>query len=260
MSSSSGASPSRTTRGRRCACVAGSAAAVRSPNRRISASACCARDATRQPADDADRIAFERVVRAAERQWRPGVVVDRVAKALRHDTDHGRRCVPQLHDRTEDVVAGRRVSAATRHSRARRRRVRRLFRRSRGGHDRTRAAHAPCRTRRRSAPPPGSAREACCRRRDFAYACGTPPGPRSSAARAATRGSRAGRAARAGSSAYSASRSRTRRSPSGSGIVGAKTFPSTSYQPAPTPIAIASASPPASVRPGYFRSIRSPSL
>ena len=62
------------------------------------------RDATRQPADDADRIAFERIVRAAERQWCPGVVIDRVPKALRHDTNHGRRRVPQFHDRTEDLV------------------------------------------------------------------------------------------------------------------------------------------------------------
>ena len=62
------------------------------------------RDARSQPADDADRTALERTVRGAERQWRPGVVVDRVPETLRHDTDHGRRCVPQFHDRSDDVL------------------------------------------------------------------------------------------------------------------------------------------------------------
>ena len=63
------------------------------------------RDAGSQPADSVDRTALERIVRGAERQRRPGVVVDRVPETLRHHTDHGRRCVPQCHDRTDDVVA-----------------------------------------------------------------------------------------------------------------------------------------------------------
>jgi hypothetical protein len=52
----------------------------------------------------------------------------------------------------------------------------------------------------------------------------------------------------------------TSRSPSGSGIVGEPSLPDTSYQTAPIPIATASARPPARVKPGYFRSIRSPSV
>ena len=63
-----------------------------------------ARDARRQPADDADRTTLERLVRGAERQWRPGIVVERVAKAFRHHTDHGGRCVSQFHDRSDDVL------------------------------------------------------------------------------------------------------------------------------------------------------------
>ena len=63
------------------------------------------RDAGSQPADDVDRTALERIVRGAERQRRPGVVVDRVPETLRHHADHGRRCVPQCHDRSDDIVA-----------------------------------------------------------------------------------------------------------------------------------------------------------
>jgi hypothetical protein len=52
----------------------------------------------------------------------------------------------------------------------------------------------------------------------------------------------------------------TRRSPSGSGIVGDRNLPVRSYQPAPTPIAMASASPPTNVSAGYLTSIRLASL
>ena len=46
----------------------------------------------------------------------------------------------------------------------------------------------------------------------------------------------------------------------GSGIVGRRNRAMPSYQPAPRPMAIAMARPPANVSPGYFSSIRKPSL
>ena len=86
--------------------------------------------------------------------------------------------------------------------------------------------------------------------------------PRSSIVRSSRRHSRKSRTTRGSSSfvrVFCVS-SRTRRSPSGSGIVGARTFRVKSYQLAPIAIAMASASPPTSVRPGYLRSIRPPSF
>ncbi len=62
------------------------------------------RDARSEPADDVDRAALERTVRGAELQWRPGLVVDGIPETIRHDADHGGWCVPQLHDRADDVV------------------------------------------------------------------------------------------------------------------------------------------------------------
>ena len=89
---------------------------------------------------------------------------------------------------------------------------------------------------------------------------GAPPGLRSCAARVAIRGSRERGATRGAFLRVFCVSIKTTRSPSGSGIVGAMILPVRSYQSAPIPIAMASADRPASVRPGYFRSILSPSL
>ena len=98
-------SPGRVTRGRRCSCVAGSAAAERSASTRSSASAC--RRVTPGASLPMTLIAppRERFVRGSERQRRPRLVVDRVPETLRHHADHGRRLVPQRHDRSDDVAA-----------------------------------------------------------------------------------------------------------------------------------------------------------
>ena len=217
------------------------------------------RDARSQPADDADRTALERIVRGPERQWRPGIVVDRVAKTLRHDTDHGRRCVPQFHDRSEDVlpaaegalphvVAEHDHAGCSRHfvgvEQGTTEQGRHTCRAERGGRE---LRHLDRLGSRVTDDEISSVRAVCPQILDRSQLAP----PFEEVARDARLGLVCQGILRLDQDEAVAFGQRDRRR---------QDLTDRSYQPAPIPIAMASASPPASVRPGYFRSIRSPSL
>ena len=200
-------SPSRIARVRRCSCVAGKRRGRPFGKHAQLGVRLLPRDAGSQPADDADRTPFERFVRGAKRQWRPGLVVDRVPETVRHHADHGRRPVPQCHDRSDDVAPTAEqtlphVVAEHDHAGCARPLVGVEQAAAEQGRHTRRAERAGGELRR-----PDRLRRRVAGDGDCACPCGTPPARRSCGSRAAIRGSRARGVARARSSGSSVSRS-----------------------------------------------------
>ena len=252
-------SPSRITRGRRCACVAGSAAAVRSASTRSSAFAwsCVTPGASRPitpiapPSSASYEVPSDRGVHAL---WLIGypnpsgmtpITVADVFPSLTADPMTSRRPPKErCHTPYPRTITPGAPGISSESSRPRPRR---------GG---TRAVRNAAAVSSAMWIGSGAALPMMRFRVSSRYA------PRPSIVRSSRRHSRKSRTTR-GSGAFVSVfcvSIVTIRCPSGSGITGAMSLPVKSYQPAPMPIATASASPPAIVRPGYLRSIRSASL